>query len=64
MNLTSCNHCGVVLDKNKLKFPEDYCDDKGDLIDTLCVWAGREWTAFVTCPVCKNKITENGYDPD
>lgn len=64
MNLISCSRCGVVLDKNRLEFPEDYYDDDtGEFIDTLCVWAG-EWTAFVPCPVCKNKITENGYDPD
>ncbi len=59
MNLTSCGGCGVVLDKDKLIFPDTY-DDDGSVIDEASEWSGREgdFIAVVPCPVCKTNIRE------
>jgi len=51
MNLTSCSNCGVVLDRNHLKFPYIYDEDDG-VDDSKAVWDGDDWVAFVSCPVC------------
>lgn len=63
MNLTSCDNCGVVLDKDKLPFPKDIEieDEKygGYLIDeTKAIWRKYEGTYIpaIPCPVCKELI--------
>lgn len=40
MNLISCNNCGVVLDKNKLKFPEDILDDELSIDPAKAIYDG------------------------
>ena len=57
MNLVSCASCGVVLDKNKISFPDIDCLYlSGDCRDAA--WNGRDWTAKVPCPVCRGDILE------
>lgn len=59
MNLISCDNCGVVLDKNKLKFPEDISDDEGIVGSHLAVWTGDKYVAYVNCPLCNSPILED-----
>ena len=56
MNLISCDGCGVVLDKDKLNFPEGIHDDEGVVDDTKASWNGRAWVASIQCPVCDQVI--------
>ena len=63
MNLTSCEHCGVVLDKDQLEFPSfddvDYPDGKDDSMypDDRFICVGRcNWAPYVRCPVCDNPV--------
>jgi len=59
MNLISCDNCGAVFDKNKLKFP-DPTNDFGEIIDGRAVWDGDCFVAIIDCPVCKTgKIKEH-----
>jgi len=57
MNLISCANCGVVLDKNRLVFPDIY-DDDGCVVRGLAEWTGDKYVAVVSCPVCKGSILE------
>lgn len=61
MNLTSCENCGVVLDKDKLNFPFSIENDDGSMAIDRGVYNSRtsEYTAYVDCPVCKNPVMEN-----
>lgn len=60
MNLISCGTCGVVLDKDKLNFP-DIIDPDDYTIDTeKAVWNGEDFISKVNCPICKNDILEIG----
>ena len=54
MNLISCGKCGVVLDKNKIRFPEELEDSDGAYDITKAQWNGRKYAAFSICPVCKD----------
>ena len=59
MNLISCDNCGVVLDKDKLKFPEvpDDCDT--DIwYNKNAVWYGAGYHPIIPCPVCKNDVVD------
>lgn len=59
MNLISCDNCGVVLDKDKLRFPAVIYDDIDDeMIKEKSAWNGSDFTAIVPCPVCKEPILE------
>lgn len=56
MNLISCDHCGVVLDASKLKFPDVY-DEDGN-IESLAHWTGDKFVSTMPCPVCEGEIKE------
>lgn len=59
MNLSACDNCGVVVDKDKLEFPTAF--EWGNGVDlTKAVWDSdrREYRAFVPCPVCKEPILQ------
>jgi len=60
MELISCR-CGVVLDEEKLNFPDIYDHDTGELIEENAHLIRRqdrqEYVAITNCPVC-NKIIE------
>lgn len=61
MNLISCDNCGVVLDKNKVRFApssEKLLDD-GSVNEDKFTWSHDDYIAFVECPVCKEKITKD-----
>lgn len=55
MYLISCNHCGVVIDKNKLHFSYNIYNEDG--IDMKKAgWNGDDYVAKDKCPVCKEDI--------
>lgn len=56
MNLTSCDNCGVVLDKDKLNFPEDIYDAENCIDFAKAVWVEMWYAPFIPCPVCGEKI--------
>lgn len=59
MNLISCDNCGVVLDKSKVRFPCTFYTEDG--VDELRgTWSSSQgkWVAYIHCPVCKEKIEE------
>lgn len=61
MNLISCNNCGVVLDKDKLIFPEDpYDEERGEYLDEFCEWSNKHdrFISITPCPICKSNIPE------
>lgn len=58
MNLASCDNCGVVLDKDKLGFPEDIRDYDYCVDESKAVWDGDNWVAFTKCPVCEHQILQ------
>jgi hypothetical protein len=58
MNIISCENCGVVLDKNRLRFPDDIYRD-GSIDDQKAAWDGDNWVAKVICPVCGSDILES-----
>ena len=60
MNLISCDNCAAVLDKDKLKFPEEYTGSNGEVDETKAVWDSESdnWCLYVKCPVCKEKILD------
>lgn len=51
MNLTSCDECGVVFDRDKIEFPVREYGDDGEVADNF-TWDGDKFIAFVKCPVC------------
>lgn len=61
MNLTSCNGCGVVLDKDKLKFPKEneMYDEEAGADPTKAIWQGNNFAPVVPCPVCGEYIMGN-----
>ena len=63
MKLISCDSCATILDQDKLNFPKDIWlfDGTSETIDESKAYYNQftqEWTAFVLCPVCKDKIFE------
>lgn len=56
MNLTSCNTCGIVVDKNKIKQKNVVWSDEGDCLMPGAIWDGEKYIATFPCPVCKEKI--------
>jgi len=69
MNLVSCENCGAVIDRNKIRFPEESGSaDEEDLypLDKFVYTYSnhrkdKTYIAFVICPVCKEgKILEEG----
>lgn len=63
MNLISCKHCGVVLNRN-LIFPRCYDPVTGNRLSECTAWDPDtlEWVAFVNCPVCKEPVLETDID--
>jgi len=61
MNLTSCDGCGVVLDKDKLPWPDDLWDlDEEGISQEKAEWNGDKWVAFTECPVCGTHLLKTG----
>lgn len=59
MNLINCEHCGVVLNKDVLNFPDDIYKEDGCTDPNLGIWDSdnRMYVPFVLCPVCKLPVT-------
>ena len=60
MNLISCDKCGVVLDKDKLCFPDDLWKEDGSIDERFGGYNQNTglWAAYVSCPVCDSEIFE------
>lgn len=56
MRLISCDNCGIVLDDDKVKWPEMW-DDEGEFIEGSGQWDGDRFVPVMPCPVCKEEIT-------
>jgi ribosomal protein S27E len=57
MNLIACDSCGVVLDAEKLPFPEDYYNsDRSDRQKYQWCFKRSERVPYVACPVCQGDI--------
>jgi len=59
MNLISCDKCGVVLDKDKLKFPANIWLPDGSLNPETVEWNGVDHAKKMPCPVCCGEILDN-----
>ncbi len=61
MKIISCERCGVVLDQDKMNFPDTYNHDTQELIEANCMWndALNKYVPVVNCPVCGNKIAKD-----
>jgi len=60
MDLTNCDTCGIVMNRDIINFPPIY-DDQDDTIDGNSVW-GRDkgFIAIIPCPIssCSGFIRE------
>lgn len=66
MNLISCENCGNVLNKDRIKIPDKIYDLLNTIYDERIekevikywVWNRNEneWGLYITCPACKTKI--------
>lgn len=59
MDLISCDGCGVVLDKHKLKFPKGIEYVEGSVDMAKCAWNGNDYVPFVNCSICCKKVLES-----
>lgn len=59
MKLISCDTCGVVLDGDKLNFPDEIYTYDGSIDDKLAVWNGDSFVPKVQCPVCHADILKD-----
>jgi len=64
MNIISCENCSVVLDKNRLRFPDDIYQLDGSVDEQKAAWDGENWVARVFCPVCYSDILESNKGGD
>lgn len=60
MNIVSCNSCGVLLDADKLHFPDQkhWWREDGSIDESQAGYdpdTGR-WCPTVDCPVCGSRI--------
>ena len=58
MKLISCDTCGVMLDADKLKFPDEIYDDQGSIDHSKGEYSQehRDYLPYVRCPVCKEHV--------
>jgi len=58
MNLINCDHCGVVLNKDKLKFADDEYTESGEMNLKVCDYNQdtKGYDFFVKCPVCNEQV--------
>lgn len=57
-DLISCDCCGIVLDKSKLKFPKDIYLKDGSPDHTKATWCDYDYVPYIRCPVCNESILE------
>ena len=57
MKLISCDRCGVVLDQDKVNWPDIIDHDTQEVYTHQAEWIGEDWVAVIDCPTnCGNKI--------
>ncbi len=58
MNLTSCENCGVVYDKTRIKIDTDMYDDEGSIDRDKARWNSytKQFELFIECPSCGFEI--------
>lgn len=52
MNLTSCNNCGTVIDRDKLQVPDIDELMESDTSQFQAVWVNRTYVPVYKCPSC------------
>lgn len=57
MNLKSCDNCGIVIDVDKRKFPQDIENEEGCIDPELALWNGEDYVPYIKCPLCRSEIT-------
>ena len=60
MNLTSCDNCGVVVDRDKICFPYRIQNSDGSYDLDKCQWSElrQNYIPTVPCPICKTRIQQ------
>jgi hypothetical protein len=60
MHLISCDHCGTVLDAEKINFPTlAACRDKdGIFIPGKVNYVNKRFVPITDCPVCHESIRD------
>ena len=55
MDIVSCENCGVLFNRNNIKFPENVLNPDGSYNLDVCAWSDvvEDYVAFVRCPVCR-----------
>lgn len=61
MNLISCENCAVVIDSNKVAWPDDFETEEG-INEDKAMWDGDKFQAFVKCPNCSEPIIRGYHD--
>ena len=56
MNLVSYAQCGVVIDADKRKFPDNIYKTNGEIDFEKADWNGDNYVAKIICPVCEYVI--------
>lgn len=58
MNLISCTTYGVVLDVNRLPFPQELYHKDGSINDAITEWIESEadFVPILPCPICSTSI--------
>ena len=51
MDLVSCDRCGVVVDREKIIFPDTHDHDSGEIVVGAGAWVEDEYVAVVDCPI-------------
>ena len=59
MKIQSCTNCGVLVDTDRLFFPNNIYKDDGEIDDSIAEWDGYNYVAYLPCPVCSTPILEN-----
>ena len=58
MKIISCHHCAVMLDQDKLDFPNSMYNDDDEIDEKKADWnqEAKTFQVYLECPVCKEKI--------
>lgn len=61
MNLISCDHCGTVIDLNKITIPKPNEENEQLYHPDEWVWEDRDYIPLVPCGACKRKFPYRDY---
>ncbi len=58
MNLTSCDCCATVLDKDKLSIgcADLYSKEDGSINIDYYKWDGEDYVPYISCPSCGGDV--------